>query len=96
MFGLTIEEASGPPVEVWPCAWPAVQAFGRLLTQWRVGMSGATGLDYAAVPVVFEMVGIDRAKWPDTFDDLRAMESAALQKMSEDRAANERQRAKRG
>lgn len=75
----------GPPVEVWPDIWPAVEVFRRLLTQWRVGMSGATGLDYSAVPFVLRMSGIPRADWPMVFEDLRSMESSALQKMREDR-----------
>lgn len=50
-------------------------------TQWRVGMSGATGLDYGALPTVLRLTGVPRADWPQVFDDLRLMEDAALAQM---------------
>lgn len=51
-------------------------------TQWRVGMAGATGLDYGSLPVVFRMVQVPRCDWQDVFEGIRAMESAALDEMS--------------
>lgn len=50
-------------------------------TQWRIGMAGATGLDYAALPPVMRLVGVSRKDWPDVFEGVRVMESAALQTM---------------
>ena len=47
-------------------------------TQWRVGMAGATGLDYAALPVVMRLVGVPAADRADVFDAIRTMEDAAL------------------
>lgn len=47
-------------------------------TQWRTGMHGPTGLDYAALPVVLSLEGIPKKKRQDVFDCLRAMEGAAL------------------
>lgn len=55
--------------------------FNALGTQWRIGMGGATGLDYNAVPVVLRLQGVPRSDWPQLFDDLRVMEGAALQAM---------------
>lgn len=52
-----------------------------MATQWRAGMGGATGLDYAALPSVMQMVGIPRKKWPELFEDIRTMEAAALNHM---------------
>ena len=82
MFGLTVEEASPPPAEVWPDTEAAVRMFMDVCTQWRVGPTGAaTGLDYAVLTTVFRMRGVPRSKWSDLFDDLRVMERAALLKM---------------
>ena len=79
-FGLTVEEASGEDVKVWPDNVPTLNVFVAMSTQWRVGYNGATGLDYAALPVVEDRVGIKA-----DFDGLRAMEEAALAQMAENR-----------
>lgn len=75
-----MEEASGPPVGVWPDNMPAVEVFSDLVTQWRrAGMAGmVTGLDYAAIPAVFAIRGIPKKQWGSLFDDLRVMEDAAI------------------
>lgn len=66
---------------IWPENLPAVQVFIALGTQWRVGMSGATGLDYSVLPAVFDIHGItDRKK---AFSDLQIMENEALKTMRE-------------
>lgn len=80
--GLT-EEDFAQGVEVWPENLQAFQVFSALGTQWRIGMGGATGLDYNAVPTVLRLQGVPRAEWPQLFEDLRVMESAALQAMRE-------------
>lgn len=54
-------------------------------TQWRVGMSGPTGLDYSAVQSVFRIMGVLRSDWPQVFDDLRIMEDAALEVMRKEK-----------
>ena len=50
-------------------------------TQWRVGMSGATGLDYAALPVVMRLVGVSPAERAEVFAGVQTMEQAALEFM---------------
>ena len=75
-----MEEASGEAVGVWPDNVPTLNVFVAMSTQWRVGYNGATGLDYAALPVVEDRVGIKA-----DFDGLRAMEEAALAQMAENR-----------
>lgn len=82
-FGLTAEELAPPPVDVWPCVWPIVQAFQRLLTQWNVGPNGPVGLRYEAVDGVFRRLGIEDDL--AAFDDLRVMEAAALSVMADQR-----------
>jgi hypothetical protein len=66
--------------ELLPENAPVFNAFTCLSTQWRMlaGMAGALyqGLDYQAIPTVLRMLGLPET--PDTFNDLRAMELAAL------------------
>lgn len=66
--------------EVWPENWETLGVFLALGTQWQrvMGLAGAvvTGIHYPAVTTVFEIYGVtDRRAM---FEDLRAMESAAL------------------
>jgi len=81
---MTLEEASGPPIEVWPDCMQAVQVFIDMDTQWyRAGMSGVrTGMNYGALPQVFGIHGIPKKQWPQLFDDLRVMEVAVLDFLS--------------
>lgn len=53
-YGLWLErthaaEALHEPYYLWPEHVPALQLWSAVQTQWRVGMAGATGLDYAGV-----------------------------------------------
>ena len=45
-------------------------------------MNGPTGLDYATLPHVFEMMGITLDKRGDVFANIRIMEGEALSVMS--------------
>ena len=77
-LGLTVEEASGPPVEIWPPNVVPFNVFNSLCTQWRMGSSGPVGLDYN---VLFHK--LDRMKLPaDEYErierDVRVMEDEAL------------------
>lgn len=76
-----MEEASGPPVEVWPDNIRAVNVFIAMSTQWRTGMNGATGMDYSALPEVMRMTSIPRRDWSEIFESIRVMEDAALEQM---------------
>lgn len=69
------------PVEVWSENVSVVNVFIAMDTQWRVGMNGATGLDYTALPVVLRMTETPRKTWPSAFQDIRVMERAALNEM---------------
>lgn len=53
-------------------------------TQWRVGVGGATGLDYGALPTVLRLSGVKRTEWPGVWDSVRVMERAALEEMHKD------------
>lgn len=58
-----------------------VEVFVALGSQWNVavGLGGVLylGLDYTAVRHAMELMGIDRSEWPEIFNGLRVMESAA-------------------
>lgn len=55
--------------------------FADMLTQWRVGAMGATGLDYTALPVVLSLRRVKVADREDVFECIRVMEAAALEEM---------------
>jgi hypothetical protein len=86
LFGLTVEEASGPPVEVWPDNFLPVNVFMSMTTQWRIGMNGVTGLDYSALEPVMRMMGVSRKKWPEVFQDIGIMEGAAMETIRKESA----------
>jgi len=59
-----------------------VSVFADMLTQWRVGMNGATGLDFGVLPTIPAIRRIkDDDEYDDVFECLRIMESAALKEM---------------
>lgn len=65
-----------PPVEIWACHWKTLRLFVAMGTQWRTGMSGPTGLDYAALPVAARTLCIRLTT--SRFEDLRTLESEVL------------------
>lgn len=81
--GLSEEDFEQQPVEAWPDNESAYFMFAALQTQWRVGMAGATGLDYAAFPVVLRMHGVPKSEWQALMADMPVMEMAALMAMAE-------------
>jgi hypothetical protein len=76
------EQCKAREEEIYPDNMESVGVFCDMSTQWRVGMSGATGLDYAALPAVLNIRKVkDRA---DVFDCLQIMERAVLAEMKKD------------
>lgn len=73
-------------VEVWPENHAAFNLFYSLRTQWRVGMAGPTGLDYAAVYPLLDRAAKDPQEWDEMFSDIQVMEGAALKQMSDNRS----------
>lgn len=57
----------------------------RMGTQWNMGMGGATGFNYSALPLMFELLGISKEDQLSVFSDLQVMERAALEQMAENR-----------
>lgn len=70
-------------VEVWPENWAAVQLFDRISTQWRTGTRRPVGLDYCAVYPVMDRMQLSSHDWLQMLDDIRTMEQAAMEQMSE-------------
>lgn len=54
-------------------------------TQWNVGMNGATGFNYSSLPLLFDLLGVEKDEKKFIFDDLQIMEYAALEQMAENR-----------
>lgn len=74
----TVETEDGGVIEVWRENWDSLRAFRALETQWRAvaGLAGLVwlGIDFNAADVVLR-----RFNSPDhVFEDLIAMEDAAL------------------
>lgn len=74
----------GDPVGVFPDCWESVDVFCAMSTQWRVGPGGPIGLDYLALNTVMRLKQVPPARRSGVFNDLRVMESAALDEMSKD------------
>lgn len=69
--------------DVWPCNWQAVRLFMALSTQWRVGMGGATGLDYTALAAAMDMLAVKRKKRAALFGQIGLMEAEVLNMWAE-------------
>lgn len=100
-FGVTIEHEPLPELPLfylWPMNLEAFRLFLRLSTQWRVGVNGATGLDYLVVRAEIaghvgsscrQPVAQRRSRM---FSLVQAMENGALEGWRE-RAQEEREQA---
>lgn len=82
-WGLTVEEASGPPCELWPDNVVPVNVFTAMTTQWNVGPGGVVGLNYASLGEVWRRLKVPPDKRDAVFDDLRVMEVEAIKVMRE-------------
>jgi len=67
-----------PPILCWPDNLHAVRVFMAAATQWRIGMAGPTGLDYAALPELWRRLTVPRKARDAAFADLQVLEAAAL------------------
>lgn len=85
VLGMKPEDYPDNGVDCWAQNTHAYELLVSMSSQWRMGPTGPTGLDYAALPAVLRLAGIPRADWTDTFEALRVMESEALSVMNEAR-----------
>ena len=73
------EDFKGADEGIYPDNWPIATVFSDMMTQWRVGVAGATGLDYSALPIVLSIRRIKAADREEVFSGLQVMEQAALE-----------------
>lgn len=78
-FGLELPdlESKADHCEVWPEAWPAVDLFLKVQTQWRGGASGIIGLDYQAVRWLMELYEFDDQR--TMLEDLQVIEARVIE-----------------
>lgn len=86
LLGLTIDDVEVvETTDVWPENWSAVKLFCELRTQWQVGMAGPTGLNYAVVPTVIDLIELefdeDQTR-REVFKQVQYMEYEALDLMA--------------
>lgn len=74
-----MEEASGPPVEIWPDNLRAVEVFSAIAMQWRVGPGGAYALDHSVIEPTLRMMAVPSEDWPDIHAAILVMEPVGLQ-----------------
>ncbi len=63
---------------LWPENVAAWSAWCEVQTQWRVGMNGATGLDYSGVAAHLNEIGISGDERRTLWTSIRAAEAAVL------------------
>lgn len=78
-FGLELPdlESKAEHCEVWPEAWPAVDLFLKVQTQWRGGASGIIGLDYQAVRWLMELYEFNDQR--TMLEDLQVIEARVIE-----------------
>ncbi len=73
------EETVEDEIDVWDTAWPSFMAFLDCATQWRFavgfGVVARLGLDWQAADLLLRRRGLP----DDAFEDVIAMEEAALE-----------------
>lgn len=81
-FGLVPEEPLAPPAVdefyLWPENVPAWDLWMGVQTQWRVGVGGREGLDYAGVEVEMRMQRVRPNRRRRRWAELKVMERTAL------------------
>jgi len=81
--GLTAADFEAEVVDIWPEHFQAYRLFVSMQTQWRVGVSGPTGLDFEVAYRRMDRLGLTSDEYDDLDEDLQAMELAALAAMHE-------------
>jgi hypothetical protein len=77
-LGLLDQQPDESRAYLWPDNVVAWGCWQRVQTQWRVGMGGATGLDYAGVRAYLDEANLAGAERRDVFDGICACERATL------------------
>ena len=92
LFGIEMPDQSTEPelYEVWPEHKESLLMFLRCQTQWRMGPSGATGLDYRVVLELLRLYNIKDLK--AAMDEIQIMEARALELLNEQAAKDSKRR----
>ena len=77
-FGFTAEDIGDQSVEIWPDNARSFELFVSLRTQWRIGMSGATGLDYNVLYHKLDRLNLTDDEYDEIERDVAIMEAEAL------------------
>jgi Phage related hypothetical protein (DUF1799) len=77
-WGFEVDELIPSEVVCWPENRQSVEFFLAMGTQWRIGMSGRTGLDYAVLPEMWRRMKVGPDRRDRVFFDLQVLEAAAL------------------
>ena len=89
LLGISMEDVEDTSsTDIWPENLSAYLVFDAMRTQWRVGMAGATGLDYAALPATLDFLGLEFDEdltRRQLFSQVRLMEYEALSLMAQQR-----------
>lgn len=73
------------PIYLWPCNLRAWQVWAAVQSQWRNGVAGREGLDYAGVRAYLDEAGLCGDERSSIFAGIQAAESAALEAWAEQR-----------
>jgi hypothetical protein len=79
VFGFTLDEVMGPPVELWPDNVRAWELFLKVGTQWRSGPNGVIGLDHNVVHRYLDRLKLSDEDWDQLMEDIVVMELQALE-----------------
>jgi hypothetical protein len=86
-YGLAPEDFANDIPTIWEESYQSFIVFSAMSTQWRIGMSGATGLDYCALREIWQRLKIPLSNRDEVFSDLQVMESEVLELMRKERKA---------
>jgi len=78
---------------LWPCNVKAWGHWQAVQTQWRSGMGGPTGLDYAGVRAYLTEAGLMGKQRKNTFAGIQAAEAATLRAWGEKAEADRNNKA---
>lgn len=79
-FGFFPEDYSAADqVVFWPEQVLPVRVFMSMQTQWRVGFAGLVGLDYSALPAVYQGLQIPAEEIPEVFAEFQVLELTYLE-----------------
>lgn len=76
--GLRPEDFEHESFEIWPENEKSISLFSSVSTQWRMGFSGPTGLDYNVLFARMNRMKLSDQEYEDLFQDIRVIESEAL------------------